>query len=162
MARRTSGGRGGAGDAIATSSSSPSASGVAASDVVLLRRRPLKICGRPPPPLPPICRRRPSLPPSGVGSLLFLPSAAGHRAAGRQGRNGPSCRSSCLGPARHENWASCSCCARSMAHSVGTARHEVVSRSSCSCRLVLVSPRARAVLGWEGQMATYTNTYYRF
>jgi hypothetical protein len=93
---------------------------------------------------------------SSVAGGLFLPSAAGRRAAGRHGRNGPSCRSSCLGPARHENWAPCSCCARSVAHSAGTARHEVASCPPCSCCLVPVPPRARAVLGWAGQMATYS------
>jgi hypothetical protein len=137
----------------------PPTSGVAAFNTVLLHRRPLKICGWPP--LPPICRRRPSLPPpppSGAGGLLFLPSAAGRRAAGRHGRNGPSCRSSCLGPARHENWAPCSCCARNVAHNAGTTRHEVASCPSCSCCLVPVPPRARAVLGWAGQMATYSTS----
>jgi hypothetical protein len=93
--------------------------------------------------------------PSSVAGLLFLTSAASRRALGRHDTNGPSCLPSCLGPARHEIWAPCSCCAPSVAHSVGTARHEVVSCPSCSCRVMLVPPRARAVLGWAGQMAIY-------
>jgi hypothetical protein len=43
-----------------------------------------------------------------------------------------------------------------VAHSAGTARHEVASCPPCSCCLVPVPPRARAVLGWAGQMATYS------
>jgi hypothetical protein len=158
MARRTGGGRGGASDATATSSSS-------SSD---LRCGGLQH-GAPPSPAPkdlwmataaaylsPTTFSSP--PPSGAGGLLFLPSAAGRRAAGRHGRNGPSCRSSCLGSARHENWAPCSCCARNVAHNAGTTRHEVASCPSCSCCLVPVPPRARAVLGWAGQMATYSTS----
>jgi hypothetical protein len=51
----------------------------------------------------------------------------------------------CLGPAQHEIWASCLCCAPSLVHSAGTARHNTrwcrarrARAASCSCRLVPV------------------------